>query len=122
MWLFTAITCHWIENKIVDGQATLHLHSDLIGFHCIPGTHSGEHLAKVFIYILDHLCITSNLGWITCDNVTNNNTMTDHLELLLIRRFQDIPFEQVDNLIWCMFPIYIHSVSQLVWIGVSLTS
>ncbi|SJK99374.1 uncharacterized protein ARMOST_02670 [Armillaria ostoyae] len=100
---FMAITCHWIENKIVDGQAMLHLRSDLIGFHRVPGRHSGEHLAEVFIYILDRLHITSRLGWITCDNATNNDMIMDHLELLLQQRYPDMNFERVDNRIRC-FP------------------
>ncbi|PBK58918.1 hypothetical protein ARMSODRAFT_838033, partial [Armillaria solidipes] len=59
-----------------------------------------EHLAselKVFLYILDRLHITSKIGWITCDNATNNDTMMDHLELLLSKRYRDMPFERVDN-------------------------
>lgn len=94
---FMAITCHWIENKIVNGRATLCLCSDLIGFHRVPGKHTGEHLAEVFLYILDRLRITSKIGWITCDNATNNDMMMDHLELLLLKRYRDMPFERIDN-------------------------
>ncbi len=59
---FMAITCHWIQNQIVDGQAILHLHSDLVGFHHVPGCHTGEHLAEVFLYILDRLHIASKVS------------------------------------------------------------
>ncbi len=102
---FMVVTCHWIENKIVDGRATLHLCSNLIGFHHVPVHHSGEHLAKVFVYILDCLHIISRLGWITCDNATNNDTMMAHLELLLLSWYQDMNFEWVDNRIWWVFSI-----------------
>ncbi len=94
---FMAITCHWIENKVIDGRATLHLCSDLIGFHCVPGHHTGEHLAEVFVYILDRLQLTSRIGWITCNNVTNNDTLMEHLERLISTRYPDMPFERVNN-------------------------
>ncbi len=94
---FMAITCHWIENKVVDGRAMLHLCSDLIDFHHVPGRHTGEHLAEVFVYILDRLQLTSRIGWITCDNTMNNDTLMEHLEQLISTRYPDMPFEWVNN-------------------------
>ena len=91
-----AVTAHWIENKVVNGLSTLHLRSDLIAFHRIPGSHTGEHLAEVFVYILERLGI-SNFGWITCDNASNNDTMMEYLEYLLKMQFPNSQFHSVDN-------------------------
>ena len=35
--------------------------ADLIGFIYIPGWHTGEHLAHVFLYTLDHIHITEKV-------------------------------------------------------------
>ena len=63
---FMAVTVHWIEMKIQqtpDGpQYELKLRAELIGFHRVPGHHDGEHLAQAFLYILDHLSITSKVS------------------------------------------------------------
>ncbi len=62
--LFMAVTAHWIETKKIPVPGTgkmkysLSLRADLIGFHCVPGHHDGEHLAHVFLLILDRLQIT----------------------------------------------------------------
>jgi len=58
---FMAVTAHWIEAERISTpqgpQFNLHLRSDLIGFHHIPGHHSGEHLAHAFIHVLDRIAI-----------------------------------------------------------------
>jgi hypothetical protein len=48
-----AVTAHWIERVSVDNgaQNKLQLRSDLIGFHNIPGRHTGAHLARCFLYL-----------------------------------------------------------------------
>jgi hypothetical protein len=53
-----AITAHWIE-ALPTGQ--LRLRSDLIGFHQIPGRHTGEHLAQCFKFLTDRLNITDKV-------------------------------------------------------------
>ncbi len=59
-----AVTACWIETKKIPVPGTgemkysLSLRADLIGFHCVPGHHDGEHLAHVFLLILDRLQIT----------------------------------------------------------------
>ncbi len=62
MKAYMAVTAHWLQNISLQQsgalQSKLILRSDLIGFVHIPGSHTGERLAKVFLYILD--CI--NLG------------------------------------------------------------
>ncbi len=49
---YMAVTAHWLQNTSQQ-QLRLTLHSDLIAFIHIPGSHTGERLAKVFIHILD---------------------------------------------------------------------
>jgi len=68
---FMAVTAHWIEAKSVSTpngqQYQLNLRSDLIGFHRVPGRHTGEHLAHAFIYVLDRIQIADKVHcfWLT---------------------------------------------------------
>jgi hypothetical protein len=59
MKAYMAVTAHWLQKVSAQQPATLHskltLCSDLIGFVHIPGSHTGERLAKVFVYILDRI-------------------------------------------------------------------
>jgi hypothetical protein len=59
---FMAVTAHWIEGvevKTMAGiQKKLEMRADLIGFHMIPGRHTGKHLAHCFHFILEQLKIT----------------------------------------------------------------
>jgi hypothetical protein len=52
-----AITAHWISYQAKDTSQghrnTISLQSELIAFHCVPNRHTGEHLAEVFLNILD---------------------------------------------------------------------
>jgi hypothetical protein len=61
-----AVTAHWIEaieKKVSSGsQKNLRLQSDLVGFHKLPGHHTGEHLAHCFLFITDHLKITEKVS------------------------------------------------------------
>jgi len=54
---FMAITAHWSAHHVKDTQQgqwyITGLHSELIAFHCVPCWHTGEHLASVFMSILD---------------------------------------------------------------------
>lgn len=62
---FMAATAHWIEAVIHDtpqgAQYELKLRAELIGFHRVPGRHSGEHLAQALLYVLDRLSITDKV-------------------------------------------------------------
>lgn len=64
---FMAVTSHWIECirfMTEDGeQFRLQLRTDLIGFHRVPGSHTGEHLAQAFIVIVDRLKIAEKVGF-----------------------------------------------------------
>lgn len=59
---FMAVTAHWIEattqQTSMGPQHILKLRTDLIGFHCVPGRHDGEHLAHAFLHVTDRIGIT----------------------------------------------------------------
>ena len=63
---FMAVTAHWIEaveEKVSSGsQKKLRLRSDLVGFHKLPGRHTGEHLAHCFLFITERLKITQKVS------------------------------------------------------------
>jgi hypothetical protein len=52
-----AITAHWTSYQAKGtsqgSSNTISLKSKLIAFHCVPNRHTGEHLAEVFLNILD---------------------------------------------------------------------
>ena len=62
---FMAVTAHWIEateeKSAMGSQRKLSLRADLIGFHKLPGRHTGEHLGHCFLFILDRLNIASKV-------------------------------------------------------------
>ena len=116
---FMAVTAHWIETTTVQTpqgpQHILKLRSDLIGFQRCPGHHTGEHLAQAFLHVLERIQITSKvwelfvvyriyahsnlqIGWVTLDNTSNNDTfmVTLAAELWAHR----IPFDAVKHRIW----------------------
>ena len=61
---FMAVTAHWIEAESISTpqgpQYNLRLRSDLIGFHHVPGHHSGEHIAHAFLHVLDRIRVTQS--------------------------------------------------------------
>lgn len=63
---FMAVTAHWIKavsKDTPDGKDfALELQADLIGFHRVPGSHTGEHLAQAFIHIVDRLSISHKVS------------------------------------------------------------
>jgi hypothetical protein len=65
-----AVTAHWIEaveEKVSSGsQKKLQLRSDLVGFHKLPGHHTGEHLAHCFLFITECLKITQKVSEFIC--------------------------------------------------------
>lgn len=73
---FLAITAHWIQEisgTTLTGNQKLSLASALIGFHHLPGRHTGEHLAHCFMFITDRLGITEKVSsHIHISNVPNN--------------------------------------------------
>lgn len=71
MWLdtnltpFMAVTAHWIKTTTIQTpqglQHILKLQADLISFQHVPGQHTGEHLAHVFLFVLKQIGIRSKV-------------------------------------------------------------
>jgi hypothetical protein len=61
-----AVTGQWLQATLIDTPAgpryTLMRRTNLIGFLRVPGHHDGEHLATMFIYILDRIDIAFKVG------------------------------------------------------------
>ena len=61
-----AVTAHWIKaetRKTPKGLRRKYtLQADLIGFHRIPGRHTGDHLAHTFLRIIDRLKIAHKVS------------------------------------------------------------
>ncbi|KAJ3560535.1 hypothetical protein NP233_g10775 [Leucocoprinus birnbaumii] len=95
---FMAATMHWIQSiekkTACSIQYELKLCPDLVGFYHVPQHHTGAHLSSVFIHIIKCLGIT-NIGWITLDNASNNDTLMDSLKQQL--HGQGIPFTASKN-------------------------
>lgn len=62
---YMAVTAHWLEKVSLETsnrlQPKISLRTDLIGFVYVPGSHTGEHLAGVFLSVLDRLKITKKV-------------------------------------------------------------
>ena len=60
-----AVTAHWIQGEEITTpqgpQYKLTLHTDLVGFHHVPGCHDGDHLACAFLYVLDQVDIAGKV-------------------------------------------------------------
>jgi hypothetical protein len=69
---YMAVTAYWLEKtSLLDSESSqqqVNLCTDLIGFMHIPGNHTGEHLAEVFFWILEHLKITKKVRIIFYSN------------------------------------------------------
>ena len=137
---FMAITAHWSDHHVKytqQGQRYITgLHSELIAFHCIPHRHTGEHLASVFMSILDHykikkvcdafihqpkLISSVQIGWIMLDNASNNDTLVSSLAAQLMA--QGIDFLSHERHIRYRYFLHYESMTSILTmiIGVSHT-
>ncbi|EKM60178.1 uncharacterized protein PHACADRAFT_82859, partial [Phanerochaete carnosa HHB-10118-sp] len=102
---YMAVTAHWLQLVLEDRgnglQPQLRLRADLIGFHCVPSSHTSEHLVAAFLYILNRIKITNKIGWITMDNATNNDACMEALEQTLRKR--GIAFDKLQHCIRCVY-------------------
>jgi hypothetical protein len=56
MKAYMAVTAHWLQKASLQPlQSKITLHSDLIGFVHVSGSHTGVRLAEIFIFILDRI-------------------------------------------------------------------
>ncbi|OJT08055.1 Zinc finger BED domain-containing protein RICESLEEPER 2 [Trametes pubescens] len=71
---YFAVTGHWIEED-VNNPDKWELQTALLGFVRMNCSHSGRHLGLALFRIADRLGIAHKIGYVTCDNATNNDTM-----------------------------------------------
>jgi hypothetical protein len=62
---YMAIIAHWVQGHSIQTSHGLHetlsLHADLIGFITIPGSHTGDCLVEIFIFVINHLNIAKKV-------------------------------------------------------------
>ena len=58
---YMVVTAHWLKQESKGQKITLH--TDLIGFMHIPGSHTGEHLAEVFFLIINCLNLVKKVSF-----------------------------------------------------------
>jgi hypothetical protein len=64
---FMAILAHWIQRVPLPTPAgktqqyTYHMRHDLIGFHYLPGSHSGAHICAAFVKVANDFGIMSKV-------------------------------------------------------------
>jgi len=65
---YMAVIAHWMERQPLQVSQTLQhrisLRADLIGFIHVPGSHTGAHLAEMFLCILNRLQIANKVSFI----------------------------------------------------------
>ncbi|KAF5318361.1 hypothetical protein D9611_014218 [Ephemerocybe angulata] len=69
---YLAVTAHWIEEVT---PTDWRLRSALVGFTQMNTAHDGARLGRAMYNVAKRYGITHKIGWITCDNASNNNTM-----------------------------------------------
>lgn len=64
---FMGVTAHWIDMTEINTpggiRTTLKLKAYIIGFHRIPGRHTGQHLAQTLRFIVDRIGISSKVSF-----------------------------------------------------------
>lgn len=79
---FTA-TGSWIE-EVSEGH--WEEQSAILGFVRMNNAHNGRRLGTALFKICDRLGIAHKIGWVTCDNATNNTTMMYHFATMIFEK------------------------------------
>jgi len=110
---YMAITAHYMTRHLKNGS--LILRSKLIAFRHMEGSHSGGNIADNFLKVIDELGIAHKVSWlspstsvatlmtlpfwqlgqITADNASNNNTFLESMARQL--NIRGIAFDPVGN-------------------------
>jgi hypothetical protein len=61
---YMAVTAHWMECQSLQTSQKISLRADLIGFVNVLSNHTGEHLAEVFLLIIDCLNIANKVRFL----------------------------------------------------------
>ncbi|KAH7902997.1 hypothetical protein BJ138DRAFT_972357, partial [Hygrophoropsis aurantiaca] len=67
-----AVTGHWIEETATGVWECM---CAVLGFTQLHGAHSGNRLGQALFKITERINISHKIGYITCDNASNNTTM-----------------------------------------------
>lgn len=78
---FMGVTAHF-SNQFELKHVTLALRK--------VNNHVGSHLAEIFFKILEEFKIIHKIGWITCDNASNNDTFFEKLQVLYNGKGQQV--------------------------------
>lgn len=92
--MLIGITAHWIDSNF-------HLFDQLLAFHPLEGSHTGDRLATHIMDTLVKFNLTDKLYCITADNASNNSTMM----VTLCKRLQtefNVSIDPDEQLIPCM--------------------
>ena len=57
---YMGVTAHWMEHH----QKEINLRADLLGFVHVPGSHTGECLSEIFLFIIDCLGIAEKVSFL----------------------------------------------------------
>lgn len=81
---YMAVTAHWLEKAALQTsrQPKISLRTDLIGFMHVPGSHTGQHLAEAFLFIINPLKIAKKVFF----------SILTELELILFYRLGGLPW------------------------------
>ena len=70
---YMAVTAHWMEQShSSNGQQQVNLRADLIGFVHVPGSHTGDCLAEVFLFILNRMGLAKKVLFISFNYYFNS--------------------------------------------------
>jgi len=77
------------------------------------GRHTGENQAACFLEVIQPYHMTEKIGYITLDNVSNNDTALQHIARHL--REQDISFDPVQHRLRCFGHVINLLVKTVLW-------
>lgn len=72
---YFAVTGHWIEEQ---SFGVWKVESALLDFTRLNHAHNGKRLGQALFKVMKCVGIAHKIGYVTCDNVANNDTMMEH--------------------------------------------
>lgn len=75
--------------------------SALLGFVRMNSAHNGHRLGTALFKVCDRLGIAHKIGWVTCDNTSNNASMITHFAAL-VRQATGEEFNAMKQRIRCV--------------------
>ncbi|KAF7346742.1 putative AC transposase [Mycena sanguinolenta] len=94
---YYAVTGHWMETS----PGVWVLREALLGFTRMNNAHHGIRLGQTLFKIVERLGITNRIGYVTCDNATNNGTMLVEFSRQMAR-IAKIKWDPIERRINCL--------------------